>query len=72
MPVRRHDPPRRRGIVLIALQQREGRLTHPSGNITRISDNARQGVCFANAHVTPDPSFTYDPTYRLIRASTPS
>lgn len=41
----------------------------PSGNITRIRDNAQQGVFFANAYVTPDQSFTYDPTYRLIRAT---
>ena len=41
----------------------------PSGNITRIRDNAQQGVFFANAYVDATQSFTYDPTYRLIRAT---
>ena len=41
----------------------------PSGNITRIRDNAQQGVFFANAYVDATQSFEYDPTYRLIAAT---
>ena len=41
----------------------------PSGNITRIRDDAQQGVFFANAYADPTQSFTYDPIYRLTQAT---
>ena len=68
MPVRRHDPPRPRGIVLITLQQREGRLTHPSGNITRIRDNApRHTASSARARPPDDPDAGRLVGERLVR-----
>ncbi|HEX8186237.1 MAG TPA: RHS repeat-associated core domain-containing protein, partial [Blastocatellia bacterium] len=40
----------------------------PSGNITRMRDDAQQTVYFNNQVVTPDNDYTYDAVYRLIAA----
>lgn len=40
----------------------------PSGNITRIRDNAQQDVFYNNALVAPVQDYTYDALYRLVVA----
>ena len=41
----------------------------PSGNVTRIGDQAQQTVFFAGQVVTATRGYTYDPLYRLVRAT---
>ena len=41
----------------------------PAGNITHIHDDAQQTIYFNNQVVTPENDYTYDATYRLIRAT---
>ncbi|PRQ00462.1 hypothetical protein [Enhygromyxa salina] len=41
----------------------------PAGNITDIRDTAQQTVYFQNAVVEAANSYTYDATYRLIKAT---
>jgi RHS repeat-associated protein len=41
----------------------------PVGNITRLTDSAQQTIFFDGQVVTPSADYTYDPIYRLIRAS---
>ncbi|MBK7821329.1 MAG: hypothetical protein IPJ61_09670 [Tessaracoccus sp.] len=40
----------------------------PVGNVTQIRDGAQREVFFANQVASPNNSYTYDPTYRLIHA----
>lgn len=40
-----------------------------AGNLTHIRDAAQQAVFFKNKRVEPSQEFTYDPIYRLIRAT---
>ncbi len=40
----------------------------PNGNITVIRDDAQQTVYFRNKQVEPSANYTYDATYRLIKA----
>ena len=40
----------------------------PVGNITHIRDDAQQTIFFRNRRVEPGADYTYDATYRLIRA----
>jgi RHS repeat-associated protein len=39
------------------------------GNVTSVRDNAQQTVFFRNQRVEPSNDYTYDPIYRLIKAS---
>lgn len=41
----------------------------PSGNITRIRDDAQQTIYFRGQKVEPSADYTYDALYRLIRAT---
>jgi RHS repeat-associated protein len=41
----------------------------PTGNITSIDDGAHQPVFFRNHRVDADSDYTYDPMYRLVRAT---
>jgi RHS repeat-associated protein len=41
----------------------------PVGNITRLTDSAQQTIFFDGQVVTPSADYTYDPIYRLIRAT---
>lgn len=41
----------------------------PIGNVTRIEDRAQQTIFFANQVASPEASYTYDATYRLIEAT---
>jgi len=41
----------------------------PAGNITHIADAAQQTIYFNNQVVTAEGDYTYDPIYRLVRAS---
>jgi RHS repeat-associated protein len=41
----------------------------PVGNLTRIRDHAQQRVFFRNQLVDPTNDYTYDPVYRLVRAT---
>lgn len=41
----------------------------PAGNITQITDRAQQTIFFDNQVVTPDNTYAYDATYRLVNAS---
>jgi RHS repeat-associated protein len=52
----------------LALLQKLIHTYDPTGNITRIRDDARQAVYFNNQVVTPENNYRYDATYRLIHA----
>jgi RHS repeat-associated protein len=41
----------------------------PTGNITKIRDDAQQAIFFRNRRVEPDAEYTYDALYRLIEAT---
>lgn len=41
----------------------------PIGNITYIRDDAQQTVYFRNKRVEPSADYTYDPIYRLVKAT---
>ncbi|WP_162902873.1 SpvB/TcaC N-terminal domain-containing protein [Taibaiella koreensis] len=41
----------------------------PTGNITRISDQAQKTIFYNNSIIEPEQDFTYDALYRLIEAS---
>lgn len=41
----------------------------PVGNIVRLADDAQQTLFFANAVVSPEATYEYDPLYRLITAT---
>jgi RHS repeat-associated protein len=41
----------------------------PVGNITRLTDASQQTIFFDGQVVTPSADYTYDPIYRLIRAT---
>ncbi len=41
----------------------------PAGNITHIQDDAQQTIYFNNKRVEPSAEYTYDPIYRLIKAT---
>ena len=41
----------------------------PVGNITRLTDSAQQTIFFDGQVVTPSADYTYNPVYRLIRAT---
>ena len=41
----------------------------PAGNITKISDEAQQSIFFHGHWVEPSSEYTYDPLYRLIKAT---
>lgn len=71
-----YDPETFRLTNLRTQRHRDGRVLQnlhyaydPAGNITSIRDNAQQTVFFANTEVEPHNDYTYDPLYRLIRAS---
>ena len=40
----------------------------PEGNITKIHDESQQGIFFLQRRVEPSNEYTYDATYRLIKA----
>ncbi|HWY90253.1 MAG TPA: RHS repeat-associated core domain-containing protein, partial [Solirubrobacteraceae bacterium] len=41
----------------------------PVGNVTHVLDGANETIVFAGQVVSPDGDYTYDPIYRLIRAT---
>ncbi|EGV29592.1 RHS repeat-associated core domain protein [Thiorhodococcus drewsii AZ1] len=71
-----YDPETFRLTNLRTQRHRDGRVLQnlhyaydPAGNITSIRDQAQQAVFFANTAVEPHNDYTYDPLYRLIRAT---